>query len=221
MTEGIGEDIIPSCVDFDVIDHFEKVTDKDGMVMTRELALKEGIFVGNSAGCAIQGLNQLRDRLKPEDLVVVVFHDHGSRYVGKIFNDDWMRDRGYLDKGRISVSELQSPELIKADVNDPVSEVVKVITENGISQVPVFDNGTPVGAITESRLFNELFNNPDIKTCKAGDVMQESFTVVEGTMTVTDVAEKFGKKTPAVLYKNGDGNYHILTKHDIIKAIAD
>jgi cystathionine beta-synthase len=97
ITEGIGEDIIPSCVDFDVIDLFEKVTDKDGMIMTRDLAKKEGIFVGNSAGCAIQGLLQLKDKLKPEDLVVVVFHDHGSRYVGKIFNDDWMRDQGFLD----------------------------------------------------------------------------------------------------------------------------
>ena len=81
LTEGIGEDILPKCVDFDVIDYFEKVTDKDGMIMTRELAKKEGIFVGNSAGCAIQGLNQLKDKLKPEDVVVVIFHDHGSRYV--------------------------------------------------------------------------------------------------------------------------------------------
>ncbi len=220
VTEGIGEDIIPSCVNFDVIDLFEKVTDKDGMLMTRELAKKEGLLVGNSAGCAIQGLNQLKDRLKPEDVVVVVFHDHGTRYVGKIFNDDWMRDRGYLDKGRISVSELQSPDLIKADVEDSVSELVKVITENGISQLPVFEGEKPVGSITEGKLFNELFNNPDIKECKAKDVMQDPFPVVEGDLTLTDAAEKFEKKTSALLYKNGSG-YRILTKHDVIKAIVD
>ena len=221
VTEGIGEDIIPSCVDFNTIDFFEKVTDKEGMLMTRELAKKEGIFVGNSAGCAIQGLLQLKDRLKPEDVVVVIFHDHGTRYVGKIFNDDWMRDRGYLDKGRISVGELKGPELVKADVKDSVNDLIHMITENGISQIPVFDGDKPVGSITESKLFNELFNNPSVKESSAADVMQEPFEVVEGNMTLSDVAEKFEKKTAAVLYKNGGGSYHILTKHDIIKAIAD
>jgi len=221
LTEGIGEDIIPSCVNFDVIDLFEKVTDKDGMLMTRELAKKEGLLVGNSAGCAIQGLNQLKDKLKPEDVVVVIFHDHGTRYVGKIFNDDWMRDRGYLDKGRISIGELHGPELIKVDVGDAVSDIIRTITDNGISQLPVFDGNIPVGSITEGKLFTELFNNPDIKNCKAKDVMQEAFPVVDGNLTLTDVAEKFEKKTPALLYKNGGGTYRILTKHDIIKAIAD
>tara|TARA_R110002072_G_scaffold168464_1_gene322029 strand:- start:12 stop:1358 length:1347 start_codon:yes stop_codon:yes gene_type:complete len=220
VTEGIGEDIIPSCVDFDVIDYFEKVTDKDGMLMTRELAKKEGLLVGNSAGCAIQGLLQMKDKLKPEDVVVVVFHDHGTRYVGKIFNDDWMRDRGYLDKGRISVGELQGPELVKADVNDSVNDLIHMITKNGISQIPVFEGNEPVGSITEGKLFSELFNNPSVKELKAGDVMQEPFTVVEGNLTLTDVAEKFERKTAAVLYKSSAG-YSILTKHDIIKALAD
>lgn len=220
VTEGIGEDIIPSCVDFDVIDLFEKVTDKDGMIMTRELAKKEGIFVGNSAGCAIQGLIQLKDKLKPEDVVVVVFHDHGSRYVGKIFNDDWMRDRGFLDKGRISVGEIQGPDLVKADVNDSVNDLIHLITKNGISQIPVFDGEKPVGSITEGKLFSELFENPSIKEKTARDVMQEPFAIVEGNLTLTDVAERFDKKTAAVLFKSSNG-YSILTKHDIIKALAD
>lgn len=220
VTEGIGEDIIPSCVDFDVIDYFEKVTDKDGMLMTRELAKKEGLLVGNSAGCAIQGLLQMKDKLKPEDVVVVVFHDHGTRYVGKIFNDDWMRDRGFLDKGRISVGELQSPELIKADINDSVNDLIYMITENGISQIPIFDGDKPVGSISDSKLFSELFNNPSVKEKKAGDVMQAPFPIVEGNLTLTDVADKFDKKTAAVLYKSSKG-FSILTKHDIMKALAD
>lgn len=97
VTEGIGEDFLPANVDFDIIDHFEKVTDKDAAVMTREIALKEGIFVGNSAGAAVAGLLQLKDQLKVDDVVVVIFHDHGSRYMGKMFNDDWMREKGYLE----------------------------------------------------------------------------------------------------------------------------
>lgn len=97
ITEGIGEDILPKNVNFDVIDHFEKVTDKDAAVMTRELALQEGIFVGNSAGAAIAGLLQMKERFGPNDVVVVLFHDHGSRYVGKMFNDEWMRKNDFID----------------------------------------------------------------------------------------------------------------------------
>ena len=97
VTEGIGEDILPKNVDFDVIDGFEKVTDKDAAIYTRKLAIDEGIFVGNSAGAAIKGLLQLKDHFKKDDVVVVLFHDHGSRYVGKMFNDEWMKKMGYLE----------------------------------------------------------------------------------------------------------------------------
>lgn len=96
ITEGIGEDILPKNVDFDVIDHFEKVTDKDGALVARELAEKEGLFLGYSCGSAFQGLRQLKDELSPEDVVVVLFHDHGSRYVGKVYNDEWMKSVGFM-----------------------------------------------------------------------------------------------------------------------------
>ena len=110
--------------------------------------------------------------------------------------------------------------MVKADVNDSVNDLIHMITKNGISQIPVFEGNEPVGSITEGKLFSELFNNPSVKELKAGDVMQEPFTVVEGNLTLTDVAEKFERKTAAVLYKSSAG-YSILTKHDIIKALAD
>jgi len=97
ITEGIGEDILPKNVDFDIIDHFEKVTDKDGALITRELALKEGLFLGNSAGSAFGVIRQMKDQLTEDSVVVVLFHDHGSRYVGKMYNDDWMREQGFID----------------------------------------------------------------------------------------------------------------------------
>lgn len=97
VTEGIGEDILPENVDFDVIDGFTKVTDKDAAVYTQRLAKEEGMFLGNSAGAAIKGVLQLKEHFKPEDVVVVLFHDHGSRYVAKMFNDDWMREMGYIE----------------------------------------------------------------------------------------------------------------------------
>ena len=97
VTEGIGEDILPKNVDFSVIDGFTKVTDKDGAVYTQRLAKEEGMFLGNSAGSAIKGVLQLKEHFTKDDVVVVLFHDHGSRYVGKMFNDDWMREMGYID----------------------------------------------------------------------------------------------------------------------------
>lgn len=96
ITEGIGEDILPKNVDFDIIDHFEKVTDKDGALVARELAMKEGLFLGYSCGSAFQGLRQLKDQLTEDDVVVVLFHDHGSRYVGKVYNDEWMKNVGFM-----------------------------------------------------------------------------------------------------------------------------
>ena len=96
ITEGIGEDILPKNVNFDVIDHFEKVTDKDGAIYTRRIAREEGILVGYSAGSAVAGINQLKAKLSKDDLVVVVFHDHGTRYVGKLFNDEWMKEMKFI-----------------------------------------------------------------------------------------------------------------------------
>jgi cystathionine beta-synthase len=98
VTEGIGEDFLPANVDFTIIDHFEKVTDKDAAIMTREISRKEGIFVGNSSGAVMAGLMQMSGSLTQNDLVVAIFHDHGSRYLGKMFNDDWMRMKGYLNE---------------------------------------------------------------------------------------------------------------------------
>ncbi|MFT4681706.1 MAG: cystathionine beta-synthase, partial [Flavobacteriales bacterium] len=222
LTEGIGEDILPKCVNFDVIDYFEKVTDKDGMLMTRELAKKEGIFVGNSAGCAIHGLNQLKDKLKPEDVVVVVFHDHGSRYVGKIFNDDWMRDRGFLEKGDTQVRDVsKGKSLLSVDASAKVNEVVKMITDNDISQLPVMKDGEPVGSVTEGKLFSALFENPAVKESSVADIMGDSFPVIDGTLPISEITHRFDGSTSAVLYKDTSDNYQILTKHDIIKALAD
>ena len=124
ITEGIGEDFLPKNVDFAIIDHFEKVTDKDAAAMTRRIAREEGIFAGNSAGSAMAGVLQLKDHFADEDVVVVIFHDHGSRYLGKMFNDDWMREKGFLEKTGMTARDLVasglSAELLSAECNEPV-----------------------------------------------------------------------------------------------------
>ena len=109
ITEGIGEDIIPKNVDFSLIDHFEKVSDKDGAIATRELAKLEGLFLGYSAGSAFKVVEQMKDELDENSVVVVLFHDHGSRYVGKVYNDDWMRERGFLNDENQTAKDIIAP----------------------------------------------------------------------------------------------------------------
>jgi cystathionine beta-synthase len=223
LTEGIGEDILPKNVDFSVIDLFEKVTDKEGMLMTRRLAKEEGIFVGNSAGCAVQGLLQLKDRLTEKDVVVVIFHDHGSRYVGKIFNDDWMRDRGFLEKPKITISDIagnNGMEIITIDESALVAEAITKITKNNVSQLPVFSGDKPVGSVNDGQLFSLLMENPAAKNEKIGTVMQPSFPVVDASANVEQITAKFTKNNSAVLFKDHNGKYKIITKHDLISAIA-
>jgi cystathionine beta-synthase len=150
-------DILPKNVDFSLIDGFTKVTDKDAAVYTRKIALEEGIFVGNSAGSCVKGLHQLKEHFKPEDVVVVLFHDSGSRYVGKMFNDDWMRERGFLED-EITTAE----DLIKAHLDKPlvvvrteelVSHAIDRMRKYKISQIPVIDTSGFVGSVDETDLF--------------------------------------------------------------------
>src|SRR5207253_7581734 len=141
ITEGIGEDFLPKNVDFSVIDHFEKVTDKDAALMTRRLAREEGIFAGNSAGSAMAGLLQLKEHFTKDDLVVVIFHDHGSRYLGKMFNDDWMRERGFIEKIGMTAGDLVadrlSGELLSLECNEPVAQAIRVMSEHDFSQISI------------------------------------------------------------------------------------
>lgn len=223
ITEGIGEDIIPKNYDFSVIDHFEKVTDKDGAVMTRRLAREDGILLGYSAGSAVAGLLQLKDRLTKDDVVVVIFHDHGSRYVGKIFNDDWMRERGFLD------TELKIKDLIgmKADktffsvsINDTVRQAFNTMKEHDLSQMPVMENGNMVGSITETEVLKFLLENPlqhSEKTVKS--VMGKPFPVVEEDLPFRQLGKYLNKEIQAVVAKDKAGRLHVLTQYDVIRAV--
>src|SRR5690242_14389322 len=133
VTEGIGEDFLPRNVDFSVVDHFEKVTDRDAAIYTREIVRQEGIWAGNSAGSAIAGLLQLKDRFRPGELVVVIFHDHGSRYLGKMFNPDWMRMMGYEDvpgpTARDLVQNKKVSDVVALEVTDTVDTAIRCMSE--------------------------------------------------------------------------------------------
>lgn len=223
ITEGIGEDILPKNVDFDVIDHFEKVTDKDGALMTRRLAREEGILVGNSAGSAIAGLNQISGMFKEDDIVVVLFHDHGSRYVGKIFNDDWMKDRGFIKAAHNALDLIKSHKnlkLITASAGEIVENVVARMRDYNISQIPVMKDGVFIGSINDSDLFQKLMDEPQLKLAPVEKLMNKPFTIIEGNEKIEDIARLFDKNTDAVLVKLSENEYHIITKHDLIDAIG-
>ena len=223
ITEGIGEDILPKNVNFDIIDGFEKVTDKDGAVYTRKLAREEGIFVGNSAGSAVKGLIQLKKHFKPDDVVVVLFHDHGSRYVGKMFNDDWMRERGFLDEKIKIAADLvrgqSERELIYVKTEELVSHAIERMRKYEISQLPVMDANGFVGSLDESQLFRLYFEDKDIADKPIKDVMSNPYPIVKKSVTLEKISSLINKDNQAVIVDLGTGKFQMITKHDIIRVI--
>lgn len=222
ISEGFGEDFVPENYDMSVIDHFEQVTDKDGAVMARRLAKEEGIFCGYSAGSCVQGLIQLKNRLKKDDLVVCIFHDHGSRYVAKIYNDQWMIERGFLDVKtfRDVVSARGSQRVITVEAEQTVAEAVELMKRYDIEHIPVMNGSGPQGAISENGLFQKIFDNPDIKHAKVKDVLEPSYPVVAFDTPVEKLSHLINKENGAVLAKDEAGNYHIVTKYDVIQSLG-
>lgn len=224
ITEGIGEDILPKNVDFSLIDHFEKVTDKDAAIYTRKLAREEGIFVGNSAGSAIKGVLQMKDEFKEGDVVVVLFHDHGSRYVGKMFNDDWMKEMGFFEKEYNTVGDIvknrKEQPLVSVGIGEIVFHAVTKMKNNNIAQLPVTKDGEIIGSVDEGALFEHVLTNE-----KGGDdviekVMGEKFPVVTPETTIQDAAKHITKDVSAVLVDLGEGKYQLISKHDLISVLV-
>jgi cystathionine beta-synthase len=222
ITEGFGEDFVPQNYDMTVIDHFEQVTDKDGAVMTRKLAKEEGIFCGYSAGSCLQGLMQLKNKLKKDDIVVLIFHDHGSRYVAKVYNDQWMAERGFFDVKSFKdvVNARGKQRLITIEPTQSVAEAVELMKKYDIEHIPVLKNGELIGSISESGLFQRVFHNPEIKTEKVKHVMEAGFPIVAFDTPVEKLGTLINKENGAVIAKDESGNYHIVTKYDVLQALA-
>jgi len=225
ITEGIGEDILPKNVDFEVIDHFEKVTDKDAAIYTRRLAREEGIFVGNSAGSAIKGVLQLKDEFKEGDVVVVLFHDHGSRYVGKMFNDDWMKEMGFFEETFTTVEDIvkarSEKPLVTVGIGEIVFHAVTKMKNNNIAQLPVTKDGEIIGSVDEDTLFQHVLSNE-----KGGDdviekVMGDKFPIIQPKTTIKEAAKVITENNmSAILVDFGKDGYQLVSKHDLIAALV-
>ena len=223
VTEGIGEDFVPLNYEMQYIDAFEQVTDKDAAVMTRKLAKEEGLFCGYSAGTAIQGLLQMKDKLKKDDMVVVILHDHGSRYVGKIYDDQWMMERGYLDvktfKDLVNARSSKQ-KLVTIEPGHTVADAVELMKKYDIEHIPVVNGNGPIGSISENGLFQKIFSNPDIRNETVESVMEHSFPIVDFETPVERLSTLINKENGAVLSKDEAGNFHIVTKYDVIQALG-
>jgi cystathionine beta-synthase len=225
VTEGIGEDFLPANVDFSVIDHLEKVTDKDAAIMTRRIAREEGIFAGNSAGAAMAGLVQLARHFTADDTVVVIFHDHGSRYLDKMFNDEWMRARGYLEKSGLTARDLVAHRaghgLVTVSDEDTVSRAVDVMTEHRYSQIPVTRDGRIVGSVNEACLYRALVKGPQARSEPVGSVMQAAFPFVDVSTGIDALSAMITAENPALLVRDfKTDETFILTRSDIMRALA-
>src|SRR5882757_9418263 len=224
ITEGIGEDFLPKNVDFSVIDAFEKVTDKDAAIMTRRIAREEGIFAGNSAGSAMAGLLQLKDQFVEDDVVVVIFHDHGTRYLGKMFNDDWMREKGFLEKTGMTARDLVaaklSGELCSIEANEPVEHALRVMSEHDFSQISITRAKRLVGALNEMHLYDELLKDPHVKSEPVETIMQPAFPFVDVSTPVDLLQTMITPQNPAVLVRDfKTDKTFIITRSDLIRVL--
>jgi cystathionine beta-synthase len=222
ISEGFGEDFVPQNYDMSVIDAFTKVTDKDGAVMARRIAKEEGIFCGYSAGSCLQGLMQFKDQLKPDDVVVCIFHDHGSRYVGKVYNDEWMMERGFLDVKTFQdiVNGRGKQRLITVAPSDTVETVMDLMKKYDIEHVPVMEEGKSVGSISAHGLFTKIISNADIKSKQVKEIMEKPYQEVDFNAPVERLSSLINKENGALLSKDDSGTYHILTQYDIIESLA-
>ena len=223
ITEGIGEDFLPQNVDFSLIDHFEKVSDQDAALMTREIARKEGIFAGNSTGSAVAGVLQLKDRFKASDVIVIIFPDHGSRYMGKMYNDDWLRDRGFLKEEKLTarhiIQKKESQQIVTIDCEKSILEAINTIKSLNISQIPVTQKGMVIGKVTETDILNSLIENPSVKSQPVKNIVTAPFPFVDLNTSIDKISAMINKDNIAVLVED-NGKIEIITQYDIINAIS-
>jgi cystathionine beta-synthase len=222
ISEGFGEDFIPANYEMKYIDRFEKVTDKDGAIMARRIAKEEGLFCGYSAGSCLQGLMQLKNGLKKSDIVVCNFHDHGSRYVAKIYNDQWMMERGFLEVKTFKdlVNGRGTKKLVTVKPLQTVAEAIELMKKYDIENVPVMNGEGIVGSLSEGGLFNKILSDPEIKNQTVESVMEKEYPIVAFDTPVEKLSNLISRQSGAVLAKDESGNYHIVTKYDIIQSLA-
>jgi cystathionine beta-synthase len=220
--EGIGQDEMPGNVDFSVIDEIHAVTDKNAFLRTRLLARTEGIFAGGSAGAALHVALTTCESLTENDLVVVIIPDSGTRYLSKIYNDNWMKENQFLEPainvraGQVVREKARrTKDLVFVRLGITVEDAVNLMREHDISQVPVIEGGEVVGSISEARILDILVSNAAARGKPVVEYMEKPFPVVSDDASLTEVAQQMHREISAVLVRQKDG-FDIITKSDLI-----
>jgi cystathionine beta-synthase len=193
--------------------------------MTRRIAREEGIFAGNSAGSAMAGLVQLKDSFGNDDVVVVIFHDHGSRYLGKMYNDEWMREKGFLEKSGMTARDLVasgvSGELLAIEGTEPIEKAVRLMGDHDFSQISITRDKRLVGSLNESHLYSELIADPAIKSQPVEAIMQPAFPFVDISTPVELLSTMITPANPAVLVRDfKTDKTFIITRSDVIRVLC-
>ncbi|NOT75856.1 MAG: pyridoxal-phosphate dependent enzyme [Cyclobacteriaceae bacterium] len=227
LTEGFGEDILPKNVNFEMIDLFIKVTDKDGAIMARRLSKEEGLFVGWSSGSAMHGaLEYAREHLKKDDMMVVLLPDHGTRYLNKVYNDNWMKDHGFLEERIFSsardiiLHRNNSDSLFTVKKSAKIGEAIKIMNQQGIDQVPVVDGTEFVGSVASASLLEKIIQDPTVKDSSVGELMDKPMQFVALDTTLDVLSSMLNKNNKALLVRDEAMKAHIITHHDILKAMT-
>jgi cystathionine beta-synthase len=227
LTEGIGEDILPENVDFSVIDHFVKVTDKDAAIMARRLAREEGLFIGWSCGSAVHGaLEYAREHLKDDDVMVIILPDHGTRYLNKIYNDTWMKDHGFLERTFATARDIVNRKngqgnLMTVSPNSKVVDAICLLNREGISQIPVMNSeGEVVGSLTDSVILHRLIEEPEVRLQNVAEVMDKPFKFVALDSTVDTLSSLIDRENKALLVRDELNAVHIITQADLLAAMT-
>jgi cystathionine beta-synthase len=221
-TEGIGQTELPANVDFSVIDELYAVPDKNAFLLTRQLARSEGIFAGGSAGSALFAAFKAAEKLTENDVMVIVIPDSGTRYLSKIYNDNWMRENQFLEP-RITVTagqvvndkQRRAEQLVSVPLGVTIEQAVNLMREHNISQVPVIEAGEVVGSISETRILDILVSDPVAKLKPVAEYMEKPFPVITEDASVEQIAHNIDHQTPAILVKR-DTSFDIITKSDLI-----
>jgi cystathionine beta-synthase len=224
--EGIGQDWLPGTLSFDVIDDMVEATDKESFLMARRLTREEGIFVGGSAGTAMAGALKYADRVKENEIMVVLLPDTGERYLSKVYNDDWMRENGFLIPDRVTVRYvLQSkaktlPQLVALDPTTTVRKALDLFKEHDVSQLPVIEKGKAVGTVIDNDLMHAVLADNTLFDAPVKKVMETAFPVIGADAPIEHAIDFLKKKDSAVLIEEENKIVGILTRYDVIEYMA-
>ena len=229
VVEGIGEDFFPTTMNLKILDDIIQVNDEESFVVARRLAKLEGLLTGGSGGGCLSGALRLAKNLGPSDFLVVLLPDTGMRYLSKVYNDEWMRERGYVDAAmQITVAEVVKAkhaagkvrELVIARPYQTVFHALKSMQDQDISQIPVFEENTPIGTIYEDQILNLALQGKDLRKLVVREVMSNPLPQVPKTAPVERVTHILSHENPAVFVDMGNSHFEILTKYDLMSTVA-